>query len=160
VGQGTEVWVSIRVIGLNCGVEAQVRDFPSDHMATGKFRGWIWCNDGTSADPTGYFYNQGGLAATGSNSISVTGLYLWRGVTEWCVQLKFQTGGSNVKQGGWSTFDTSTSGARGTRGDAFGTFEIELGGFSYLFLPSRVFGYYDGSTTVTLFITSPAPRIA
>jgi len=129
-------------------------------MANASFRGWLWCNDGTSADPTGYFYNQGGLAATAANKIDITNTYLWKGVNDWCVQFKFQTNGANVKQGGWSTFDVQSSGARGTRGDGFGVFELSLGGFSYLFIPERVFGYYDGGTTVTLFVIATTPRVS
>jgi len=129
-------------------------------MATGKLRGWLWSNDGTSADPTGFVYNQGGLAATPANSVSVSSVYLWRGNTEWCVQFKVQTTDANLKQGGWNRFDVTTSGARGTRGDAYGAFVIALGGTSYLFMPHRVFGYYDGSTTITLFVNCSAPLIS
>jgi len=129
-------------------------------MANASYRGWLWSDDGTTTDPTGYFYNQGGLAATAANAIAVTGVYLWKGVNEWCVQLKFQINATNAKQGGWNRFDVQSSGARGTRGGAYGIFELTLGGLSYLFVPTKLFGYYDGGTTVTLFITTTTPRIS
>jgi len=129
-------------------------------MASGYFKGFLWCNDGTSGDPTAYFFNQGGVAATDTNAVPVSQVYLWRGNTGYCVQFKFQTNGANAKQAGWNTFDTSTAGARGSRGLAFGVFEIRLGGTRWLFMPERVFGYFDGSTTVTCFVNCPAPLVS
>jgi len=128
-------------------------------MANASFRGWLWCNDGTAADPTGFFYNPGGLHGTPANKVDVREVYLWKGVNEYCVQFKFETNAANAKQGGWNRFDVQSAGARGTRGDAYGMFALQLGGFQYLFAPHRVFGYFDGSTTVTLFINSNTPAI-
>jgi len=129
-------------------------------MANGKFRGWIWCNDGTSSDPTGYIFSPGGLHGTTSNEVAVSNVYLWRGNTHWCVQFNCVINEANVKQGGWGTFDTATSGARGTRGLAFGSFAITLGGTSYLFMPYHVFGYYDGGTLIKLFVSCTSPLIS
>jgi len=153
----------MRLLSQFCGLQANTEEARlkvKSTMANASFRGWLWANDGTTSDPTGYFYNQGGIAATAANAIDVTGVYLWKGVNEWCVQFKFQINAANAKQGGWNRFDVQSSGARGTRGDAFGVFELTLNGFSYLFMPHKLFGYFDGSTTVTLFINSNTPRIS
>jgi len=129
-------------------------------MATAKFRGWIWCNDGTSGDPTAYIFTPGGVHGTAANAATIANVYLWRGNTEWCVQFNITVGATNVNQGGWGTFDTASSGARGSRGLAFGTFEITVGSTSYLFMPHRVFGYYDGGTLVKVFVNCSAPAIS
>jgi hypothetical protein len=128
-------------------------------MATAKFQGWIWSNDGTSADPTGFFFTPGGIHGTAANAATVSNVYLDRCGNEWHVQFEFATNGANLKQAGWNGFVATASGARGTRGDAYGIFEITLSGATYRFIPTRVFGYYDGSTTVSLFIICPAPTV-
>jgi len=129
-------------------------------MATGKFRGWLWCNDGTSGDPTAFVFTPGGLHGTPSNEVAISNVYLWRGNTHWLVQFNVAINAATVKQAGWGTFDTAASGARGTRGDAYGSFVVKLGGTSYLFMPDRVFGYFDGGSTVKLFVSCTSPLIS
>jgi len=128
-------------------------------MATAKIQGWIWCNDGTSADPTGFVFTPGGIHGTAANAADISNLYLDRGVNEWHLQFEFETNGTNIKQGGWNRFDTTAAGARGTRGDAYGVFEITYSGATYRFMPARLFGYYDGNTTVSLFVSCPTPSV-
>lgn len=129
-------------------------------MATGTFQGWIWCNDGTTTDPTAFAFTPGGLHGTAANTVVASNIYLWRGVNEWLCQFNLTISASNLKQAGWGTFDSSSSGARGTRGDAFGAFAITTSGATYRFLPTRVFGYYDGATTIKLFVTAPGPAVS
>jgi len=129
-------------------------------MATAKFRGWLWCNDGTSGDPTAFFFTPGGIHGTAANETVVSNVYLWRGNVDWCVQFNITITARNTKQAGWETFDTSSSGARGTRGDAYGAFVISLGSTNYLFMPRRVFGYYDGGSLVKVWISCSSPLVS
>jgi len=129
-------------------------------MATAKFRGWLWCNDGTSGDPTGYFFTPGGVHGSAANETVVSNVYLWRGNIDWCVQFNITVNARNTNQGGWSTFDSSSSGARGSRGLAFGVFVITLGGTNYLFMPQRVFGYFDGGSLVKVWINCSSPLVS
>lgn len=127
-------------------------------MSNGSFQGWIWTNDGTSADNTGFLYSPGGLHGTTANRVPISNVYLWEGTTEWIAQFTVAINEPNLKQGGWSTFDPTASNVKGTRGDGYGVFIINIGS-QYLFVPKRVFGYYDGSSSVTVFVTCNTPRI-
>jgi hypothetical protein len=129
-------------------------------MASAKLQGWIWCNDGTSADPTGFVFTPGGIHATTSNAADVSNLYVDPGNGVYHVQFEFETNGANLKQAGWNSFVATASGARGTRGDAYGVFEVTFSGATYLFIPRRVFGYYDGNTTVSLFLVCSPPQVS
>lgn len=127
-------------------------------MSNGSFQGWLWTNDGTSSDPTGYLYSPAGLHGSAANKVPISNVYLWEGNNEWIAQFSVAISESNLKQGGWNAFSQSSSNTRGTRGDGFGIFLIDIGS-RYLFVPKRVFGYYDGSSTVTVFVTCNTPRI-
>jgi len=125
-------------------------------MATGTFKGWLWLNDGTSADPTAYIFNPSGLHS--STSVVATSIYIWQGVNEDVVQFTVATTASNLRQGGWGTFNATQPGARGSRGLALGAFELALPGIKYLCVPSRAFGYYDGGAELNLWVTCPRAR--
>jgi len=126
-------------------------------MATGTFKGWLWLNDGTSADPTAYIFNPSGLHS--NTSVVATSIYIWAGLNEDVIQFTVATTASNLRQGGWGTFNATQPGARGSRGLATGAFAINLGNsVEYLCIPTRAFGYYDGGSELNLWVSCPKPR--
>jgi len=125
-------------------------------MANGTFKGWLWLNDGTSNDPTAYILNPSGLSS--SSAVTATSIYIWEGVNEDVIQFTVATSDPNLKQGGWGTFNTTSPGARGSRGLACGIFQISLPGVQILCLPARAFGYYDGGSELNLWVTCPRAR--
>jgi len=126
-------------------------------MATGTFKGWLWLNDGTSADPTAYIFNPSGLHS--NTSVIATSIYVWEGLNEDVVQFTVATTATNLRQGGWGTFNATAPGARGSRGLATGAFAINLGdSVEYICIPVRAFGYFDGGSELNLWVSCPKIR--